>query len=48
MNKNELFQNIISEKKGGNAVGVQKELKSENIPDEVKNILHARKAKKLN
>jgi hypothetical protein len=44
MNKNELFNNIISLRRGASAVGVRRELQTESIPEEIKQILKAKKA----
>jgi hypothetical protein len=46
MNKNELFQNIVSYRKAGNAVGIRRDLQSEDIPSEIKDIMSLKKAKK--
>lgn len=44
MNKNDLFNNIISHRRGASAVGVSRELQTESIPEEIKQILKAKKA----
>ncbi|MBO9666546.1 MAG: hypothetical protein J7501_06995 [Bdellovibrio sp.] len=45
MNKNELFQNIVSYRKGASAVGIHRELQSQDIPSEIKELI-AKKTKK--
>lgn len=44
MNKNDIFNNIISNRRGASAVGVQRDLQTESIPEEIKQIMKSKKA----